>query len=501
MSSFGYNTTTVSAPGKALIAGGYLVLESPNVGLVIGASSRFYTTIQQVSLDTTSQSSSSSSTSSTILHILVNSPQFHTKFQYKYNIDDNTLQQDSDNGNEFVEKCLSLVLSFCRELLSHDKLKQDIIENYNNRQLCITLRADNDFYSQIKELHKKNLPLLSSSLLTIQRFNPCPIDPDTGKMEVAKTGMGSSAALTTSLVGALLQWFGVVHLDNDSLSIESKRIIHNLSQLSHAIAQGKLGSGFDVAAAVYGTQMYRRFLAEGFTSCMEPDASSKTIYDAVMDESKWGQTVKQFSLPSNMDIIMGDVCGGSSSTSMARAVLQWRKDQPDVANEVWNTLANTNLELYQSFESLNELFTSNQEKYQNSVKNLSEQSYDDWLLSSDDLAKAFINIRQLFNKARSYLKRMGEGAGIEIEPDVQTNLADASQAIPGVLCAGVPGAGGIDAIYAIVLSKEARNRVEKVWSLWGQDDTRNQQTMVCPLILNAEGINNGGVRIEKEEFI
>ena len=49
MSSFGCNTTTVSAPGKALIAGGYLVLESPNVGLVIGASSRFYTTIQLTS--------------------------------------------------------------------------------------------------------------------------------------------------------------------------------------------------------------------------------------------------------------------------------------------------------------------------------------------------------------------------------------------------------------------------------------------------------------------
>jgi phosphomevalonate kinase len=234
---------------------------------------------------------------------------------------------------------------------------------------------------------------------------------------------------------------------------------------------------------------------------MEPDASSKTIYDAVMNESKWGQTVKQFSLPSNMDIIMGDVCGGSSSTSMARAVLQWRKDEPEIANEVWNTLAKTNLELYQSFESLNELYAENQEKFQDSLLKLSEQTYDEWLLliNDDKVAKAFVHIRQLFNKARSYLKRMGEGAGIEIEPDVQTKLADASQAIPGVLCAGVPGAGGIDAIYAIILSKEARNRVESMWSLWGLDDTNSQNTMVCPLILNAEGVTNGGVRIENDD--
>jgi len=497
MASFNDNIVTVSAPGKALIAGGYLVLESPNVGIVIGASSRFYTTIQLTSLDNNLQLSSSSSSSCTVLNILVDSPQFHTKFMYKYNIDSNTLELISENSNEFVEKCLSLVLSFCREFLKYDKFKQDIIDNYNNKQLCIKLCADNDFYSQIKELQKKKLPLLSSSLMTIRRFNPCPINSDTGKMEVAKTGMGSSAALTTSLVGALLQWFNVVHLEDDSLKIESKRIIHNVSQLAHAIAQGKLGSGFDVAAAVYGTQMYIRFLAEGFSSCMEPNASSHTIYDAVMDKSKWGQTVKQFSLPPNMDIIMGDVCGGSSSTSMARAVLQWRVDKPEIANEVWTTLANTNLELYQSFELLNELIKINEVKFQLSLKKLSELTYDEWLLENDDdLAKALIHLRQLFNKARSYLKQMGEGAGIEIEPEIQTNLADASQAIPGVLCAGVPGAGGIDAIYAIVLSKEARNKVENMWSVWGTDNKMSEQTMVCPLILNAEGIENGGVRIE-----
>eukprot|EP00978_Attheya_sp_CCMP212_P029585 scaffold105567_cov32-Attheya_sp.AAC.1 len=39
------STVTVSAPGKVLMTGGYLVLEQPNVGLVLAANKRFYTTI------------------------------------------------------------------------------------------------------------------------------------------------------------------------------------------------------------------------------------------------------------------------------------------------------------------------------------------------------------------------------------------------------------------------------------------------------------------------
>lgn len=39
-------STVVSAPGKVLIAGGYLVLDQKFTGLVISASSRFYVVIQ-----------------------------------------------------------------------------------------------------------------------------------------------------------------------------------------------------------------------------------------------------------------------------------------------------------------------------------------------------------------------------------------------------------------------------------------------------------------------
>lgn len=62
-----------------------------------------------------------------------------------------------------------------------------------------------------------------------------------GKVTISKTGLGSSAALTCSLVGALLQWFDVIRIGLRPDS-EDRRIVHNLSQLVHGNAQGKIGN-------------------------------------------------------------------------------------------------------------------------------------------------------------------------------------------------------------------------------------------------------------------
>jgi phosphomevalonate kinase len=96
---------------------------------------------------------------------------------------------------------------------------------------------------------------------------------------------------------------------------------------------------------------------------------------------------------------------------------------------------------------------------------------------------------------------MGDCAGVGIEPAEQTRLADATESLPGVLCSGVPGAGGVDAIFAIVLSATARSRVEQMWSQWGAgarsgSDSTSSDSVVCPLMLHAEGGVLAGVRSE-----
>lgn len=61
-------------------------------------------------------------------------------------------------------------------------------------------------------------------------------------------------------------------------------------------------------------------------------------------------------------------------------------------------------------------------------------------------------IRLSILDSRKYLKAMGESAGVPIEPDEQTKLADDMMGIPGVIASGIPGAGGYDALF--VLYKE-----------------------------------------------
>lgn len=66
--------------------------------------------------------------------------------------------------------------------------------------------------------------------------------------------------MTTSLVGSLLIHLGAVPIAPDgSLPSESLALIHNTAQLAHCAAQGKVGSGFDVSAAVWGSHLFRRF--------------------------------------------------------------------------------------------------------------------------------------------------------------------------------------------------------------------------------------------------
>ena len=130
--------------------------------------------------------------------------------------------------------------------------------------------------------------------------------------------------------------------------------------------------------------------------------------------------------------------------------------------------------------------------------------------SKTEVTALLSNLRKLFNQARELMREMGTAAGVEIEPVQQTQLADQTEGISGVLCAGVPGAGGNDAIFAIVLSVKARTRVESMWSEWGtgtvsgtgtgsgsgSGSVSSVGTVVCPLLLKAEGGMKSGVRPE-----
>ena len=53
---------------------------------------------------------------------------------------------------------------------------------------------------------------------------------------------------------------------------------------------------------------------------MDGHATPQQLYDAITTERLWTQKIIPFSLPPGLEIMMGDVCAGSSSTSMVNTL-------------------------------------------------------------------------------------------------------------------------------------------------------------------------------------
>lgn len=74
--------------------------------------------------------------------------------------------------------------------------------------------------------------------------------------------------MTTAVVAALLNYLGVVDLSSHSGARheENLDVVHIIAQTAHCMAQGKVGSGFDVSSAVYGSHRYVRFSPQVISS-------------------------------------------------------------------------------------------------------------------------------------------------------------------------------------------------------------------------------------------
>jgi len=88
---------------------------------------------------------------------------------------------------------------------------------------------------------------------------------------------------------------------------------------------------------------------------------------------------------------------------------------------------------------------------------------------------------------------MGDAASVPIEPESQTVLLEESLKIEGVLLAGVPGAGGYDAICCMIADngEDENSTFGRLLQVW-----EKQKIRVCPLLAR-EG--NSGIRIEDVE--
>lgn len=200
------------------------------------------------------------------------------------------------------------------------------------------------------QLKSRQLPTLLASLAEIPPFNPTGVE----LADVAKTGLGSSAALISSLVAALLVQSGLIAPDQLA-SASARHLAHNVAQFVHCLAQGKVGSGFDVSAAVFGSQLYTRFNPAVLQPLMDDSVrlgslpplpiwsfsylsplfclqlGSQSLLSVLAPENRaWDATVTPFTLPPRTRLLLADIHAGSNTPLLVSKVLKWRAENSAV---------------------------------------------------------------------------------------------------------------------------------------------------------------------------
>lgn len=302
--------------------------------------------------------------------------------------------------NIFVEASLTYALSYV-----------SIISKQPIRPISVEIFGDNDYYSKNASSTTSNGKFTNFGL---------PIS------KAHKTGLGSSAALVTTLTAALL-----IHYLPRKISLSSERglsYIHNLAQAAHSAAQGKIGSGFDVASAVYGSCIYRRFSLEILMSLGEdssPDFATRLrqVVEDTCASARWDVHINKrgATMPSGLRLVMCDIDHGSPTPGMVKKVLSWRHEKPEESAKLWADLQTQN------------------DAFADELLRLHHSKYHDY--------KA---LRVRMSNIRSLIKQMSELSNVPIEPTEQSSLLDACCSVEGVIGGVVPGAGGFDAIALLI---------------------------------------------------
>lgn len=233
-----------------------------------------------------------------------------------------------------------------------------------------------------------------------------------------KLGFGSSSAATAAMVGAMLRHFG------EGEKFESMSF--KISAIASYAAQGKMGSCFDVAAAVYGGVItYERFDPRW----LEAQLRGVQLRDVVL--KKWpGLKVRRLGIPRNLSLIVGYSGKPASTIEMIKQMKEFKRDDPENYIRIMGDISVT---------------------VQNMIKA--------WEVSDAD------NIILLANKNESLLRELTglSGIGIETKELMRLSALAEDEDAGGKLS----GAGGGDCAIALCFSDDAAQRVRKAWESKG----------------------------------
>lgn len=233
-----------------------------------------------------------------------------------------------------------------------------------------------------------------------------------------KYGLGSSAAVVTSAIAAILNKYMPENV--------SEELIFKLAAITHATTQGN-GSGADVAASSYGGVLaYSSFQAEWLNREFRNRVSLKNL---IGREWKY-LSVQPLLIPEQVHICVGWTGKPASTKKLVNELLKLK-----VVNAIEYELF-----LKRSEEAVN-LFLNGMKETDTSL------------------------IIEGIRRNRRALAKVGKEADVEIETPLLTKLCDIAEYYNG---AGKPsGAGGGDCGIAIMPSEESADRVKKAWQKAG----------------------------------
>ncbi|HVA83142.1 MAG TPA: hypothetical protein VNF06_03190 [Candidatus Aquilonibacter sp.] len=362
---------TVKAPGKILWLGGYSVIEKPNISYTTTVDAFVHATIKPIREK----------------EVVISVPQFGQVYRSEVDLHTGKLANEAPQELALIKTAVEIGVAYAIGL------------GHAARGFEIETKNDE--------------PLLYK------------INPHTKKL--SKSGLGSSAAVTVATIGAVLSEFEV--------DLGEKEVVHKLAQLAHSIATGKVGSGFDIAAATYGSIIYSRYSPEVLSKFREENIV-EDVHRIV--KHKWDHHIEPLEMPSQFKLSMATFFDESAVTvSLLGKVNELKASNPEKYYEIIDRI---NQENVSALSSLRKIATE-----QESAENLEK-------------------FRDHFDNGRILTKQLGEASGAQIEPDEATTLIEESKR-NGAFVAKLPGAGGRDSITALstdaALSKKVREFFSK----------------------------------------
>lgn len=240
--------------------------------------------------------------------------------------------------------------------------------------------------------------------------------------EKVKLGFGSSAAVTVAAIAAILRFHEV-----ETSTEAAKELIFKLAAIASFLAQGKVGSCFDIASSTYGGVIrYTRF----DPGWLAKEKGKGTSIKEVVNTTWPSLSISEISLPQDFILLVGWTGNSASTSKMIKELYAWR---------------DSNLDDYK------DIFARINETVSGLVKN--------WAGGDKEQIISGLNENQQLLKELS----MHSGVGIltpalEILSTIARNNGGAGK---------VSGAGGGDNGIAVVFDKENAELILKEWEQAG----------------------------------